>query len=203
MMTTNQDKTIYEIGCSQEFVPVVSFFHEVLDYNKDTGVFTWKERHRDLFENKHQWCSWNSRCAGKVAGSQLKKKNKTYLIFSVKGKRFYAHRVAWLMTHGKWPELEIDHINGDSTDNSISNLREVNRKQNCRNMKLYKTNKSGYAGVSWHERENKWRARVMFNGKEFFCGLYDDVKEAALVVNQKRKELGFHENHGLTLKGEA
>lgn len=181
---------------TDEYMPEALRFHKLLNYNSETGVFTWKERSHYEFKHKHQCVSWNNRCAGKVAGSVVSKKNKKYLVFSVDNKRVYAHRAAWLMEYGSFPSKEIDHINGDSTDNSIRNLRETSRGDNCRNMRRHRKSKSGITGVSLHKKTGKWRARVTFDGKEYFCGLYDDLDDAAKAVKEKRNEFGFHDNHG-------
>ena len=62
-----------------------------------------------------------------------KAKSNGYLVVSAGGKNYQAHRVIWLITHGRWPAGDIDHINGIKTDNRLANLRDVSHKTNARN----------------------------------------------------------------------
>ncbi|MGI0737931.1 HNH endonuclease, partial [Pseudomonas aeruginosa] len=108
--------------------------------------------------------------------------------------------IAWAIHYGEHPGEEIDHINGDSLDNSIANLRQVSHQENCKNVKLQAGSRSGYCGVSWHEETGKWRARVKINGKEQHIGLFDDPQEAAERIKTLRQALGFHSSHGSLLR---
>lgn len=60
-----------------------------------------------------------------------------YIRMYALGRRFYAHRLAWFYVTGRWPNEEIDHINGVRSDNRIKNLRCVSRKENCENSGLH------------------------------------------------------------------
>lgn len=59
-----------------------------------------------------------------------------YLIFKIKGKQYKAHRIAWLLNYGSFPETELDHINRNKLDNRIENLRECTRKEQCLNRNI-------------------------------------------------------------------
>lgn len=120
---------------------------ELLHYSPDTGVFTW--RHRMMKRNIP------SRRNGKTAGSITAL---GYIVIVLNYKHLYAHRLAWLYTHGYIPENEIDHINKTKTDNSISNLREVSRSCNAINTINQKNNTSGVKGVYWRKERKKWQA---------------------------------------------
>lgn len=185
-----------------EGLPPVDYLASILKCDASTGFLEWKERPEKSFENKAHWVSWSNRCAGQPAGTAVSKKNKKYIKVSIGKNSHYAHRVVWAMVYGAWPSDEIDHVNGDSEDNSISNLRIVDRKGNCQNQGLQSRSKSGYCGVNWHEQTGMWRARVKMDGKEYFLGLFSDPAEAAVIVQSKRLELGFHANHGKSLKTE-
>lgn len=184
-------------------LPPVSYLKSVLDYDEETGDFTWKPRIESDFSTKCQFVSWSNRFAGKKAGTIVTKKRKSYLKINLGGKNYYAHRIAYAILNDCWPENEIDHINGNSLDNSKTNLRQVTRKENCRNVSLIPNSTSGYCGVNWHEPSGKWRARVKIDGKENYIGLFDDPQEAAIRIKAIRDAVGFHKNHGQDLRTEA
>jgi len=94
------------------------------------------------------------------------------------GYLYYAHRVAWAITHGYWPQFDIDHINGVRTDNRLANLREATRQQNLANAKAYPNTVSGYKGVNFHAKTKKWVASIRVRGERFHLGLFSTPKEA-------------------------
>jgi hypothetical protein len=104
---------------------------------------------------------------------------------------FLAHRAAWLMAYGVWPENEIDHINGDRNDNSISNLRHVTRTKNARNTKLRCDNSSGLSGLS-KTSYGAWRVRISTN----HIGCYPTKNEAIAARAKYLSENGFTQRHG-------
>lgn len=92
----------------------------------------------------------------------------------ISGKRYMAHRLAWLYVYGVWPSKELDHINGIRDDNRIVNLREATRSENCRNRKKPVTNTSGLKGVTWHKAANKWAAQIKdYAQKHKHLGTFD------------------------------
>lgn len=101
-----------------------------------------------------------------------------------------AHRLAFLMAYGDWPENEVDHINGDRSDNSISNLRHATRSQNAKNIKLRVDNSSGAFGISRHQRG--WKVRI---GKEY-VGYYACFSRAIDARKAAEFENSYHANHG-------
>ncbi|NIX95336.1 HNH endonuclease [Pseudomonas fulva] len=120
-----------------------------------------------------------------------------YLRISVAGKTFKAHRLAWVITHGEWPAMEIDHINGDRADNRLANLRHCSRAENCRNGGLRRNNKSGVKGVSWSGRRKKWHVQVALNRKIYNGGMFSDIAEAEAAAVALRERLhGEFSNHG-------
>jgi hypothetical protein len=124
----------------------IDFLNEVLSYNPETGVLKWKK----TLSMRAQ--------SGSIAGSKM---SIGYIQIGINGIDYYAHRIAWFMTHGKWPENQIDHINLKRDDNRIKNLREANNVANGMNKnKRRKDNKSGHSGVHFDKSRNKWMVTV-------------------------------------------
>jgi len=90
---------------------------------------------------------------------------------------------------GDLPGFEIDHKDRDGLNNQRYNLRHATHAQNNANKPAQSNNNSGYKGVSWHRKARKWMAQLNVNGQHFYLGLHDTPKQAALVYNQKAKEL--------------
>ncbi len=97
----------------------------------------------------------------------------------IMGKRYYAHRLAWFYVHGEWPERDLDHEAGNTDDNRIEKIRPASYSQNGMNRKRRSNNRSGFKGVSWHEKKQKWVARIHVEGKQIFLGYFERVEEAA------------------------
>jgi hypothetical protein len=112
---------------------------------------------------------------GDVAGHNHSS-NRTYIC--IESKDYLAHRLAWLYTFGKWPENNLDHINGISTDNRIANLRECNQSENLQNIKPHKDNKLGLLGVTYVKKENNFKARIMIQGKRIQVGTFQTAELA-------------------------
>ena len=102
--------------------------------------------------------------AGEVAGYP---DGHGYLIVSVDTKRIHVHRVVYAMTRGRWPENEVDHIDGRKSNNSPANLRDVNRSQNMQNItKVRSDNQLGFKGVTRGSRDkSKFRFMIQTGGK--------------------------------------
>ena len=147
---------------------------EMLDYNLETGVFRWK-------------ISTNRRIKiGAIAGT---KNWNLYFIIPLNGKRYRAHRLAWMYVYGTWPVYDIDHINGNPSDNRFNNLRDVTTSHNTQNQtKPHKRNKCGLLGVSWHTVGKCWRARICTNGVQMLIGHFKTPEEAhQAYLGAKRK----------------
>lgn len=121
---------------------------------------------------------------GKKAGSYS---NTGYFNVVVNNVKYRLHRVIFMWHYGFLPK-EVDHINGDKLDNRIENLRAATKSQNLRNMKIKKTNTSGYKNVSWRKDINKWEVHLMAFGKNKFIGYFKDLELAGLVAQMAREK---------------
>ena len=148
----------------------------VLSYNKETGVFIWRES----MKNKQVK-------AGSPSGSVNKD---GYITISYRGVVEYAHRLAWLHEFGIVPEFEIDHKNGIRSDNRISNLREVTRSLNNENRDLNDgRGLSVSLGVYFSKQKMKWHARIFVNKRQIHLGFYDTEAEAASAYAKSKEKL--------------
>lgn len=163
----------------------------LLRYDPDTGKLFWLRRDQ---EAESKWKAWNAKFAGKEALYGLN--DMGYRQGSVLRHRYLAHRVIWVMVHGKWPDGEIDHINGDRSDNRLDNLREVTRSENSKNLKRPKNNKSGIVGVHWHKQTGTWKAVIYSSNKQFCLGYFKRKADAAKARADAESRHGFHNNHG-------
>jgi hypothetical protein len=172
---------------------------EFLDYNKDTGNIIYRERSLEWFKREPDYRTWNTKFKGKDAGFNSSTiENKVYRKISILDNTYMIHRVIWFYVYGVWPKNNIDHINGNSLDNKLINLRDVTQAENSRNSCFRKNNTSGVNGVSWSSPMKKWRARIKFKGKEYVLGYFESPKDAENILIKERKKLGFHNNHGRT-----
>lgn len=170
------------------------FVKEIFHYDPETGEIKYRARSLSLFDgNERIRNAWNSRCSGKIAGNIC---TKGYRFVHIFRERHKAHRIAWLYVHGKYPEHQIDHINGIRSDNRIVNLRAVTNADNAKNMSRNKRNKSGVTGVFWSSPRGRWMASICYNYKDEFLGSYKDFFEAVCARKSAANKYGFHENHG-------
>lgn len=135
---------------------------------------------------------WNTKNAGQPAGSPI---GAGYIEFGFGSHRMLAHRVIWKLMTGEDPQ-DVDHINGDPSDNRFANLRNVSHQDNGRNMKLSKASTSGCPGVYWDKRRSLWCARIHLNYRNKFLGQFKSFDEAVAARRAAEVEFGFHKNHG-------
>jgi hypothetical protein len=94
-----------------------------------------------------------------------------YRRLRVQGREYFAHHIVWLYHHGKLPK-EIDHIDGDPSNNRIENLRVATHAQNLANTKRRCDNTSGFKGVRLHKHSGLWNARIKAHGKVRSLGYF-------------------------------
>jgi hypothetical protein len=145
---------------------------QLLSYDPESGTF--------------RWLVTRSRGAkaGDIAGWRA---TNGYVKITIDGRHYYAHRIAWMFSHGEFPPSLLDHINGIKDDNRVSNLRLANKSQNSANSKRRATNVSGVKGISWVPSRGKWQARI----KHIHLGLFNSRKEALdAYVNSASEHFG-------------
>jgi hypothetical protein len=157
---------------------------ELLDYNPEDGEVRWKKR-----------VSLQA-VPGQLAGTI----SNGYREVKVYGKLYKCHRIAWLLTHGEWPDGEIDHIDHNKSNNRVENLRLVDRIQNCRNRSRNRddgkcSTKYGLFGVR-RLPSGKWRADIGGGGKLKILGVFDDYFDAVCARKSAEVALDYHDNHG-------
>ena len=114
-----------------------------------------------------------------------------YVYVTAKNRKILAHRLAWFLHYGVWPDGQIDHINRDRTDNAISNLRVVSPSENAQNTGIKRSNSSGFTGVV-QSCDGKWYAQIRAGGKRLWLGAYAEKESAAKAYAKARAELHTH-----------
>lgn len=158
-----------------------------VSYDPETGIFYRTDSSKT-----------NKRFAGKKAGALVKCNNASktkYVNIFINGKTVKAHRAAWLIFYGEEP-LHIDHIDGDGSNNKISNLRSVSHKENHKNMPLQSNSSTGISGVSFDNKRNVFEAYCFNNSKKKSLGRFCNIFEAACARKSWERGMNYHENHG-------
>lgn len=155
------------------------YLRAILDYDPETGQFRWKQR----FDVGN---AWNARMAGKVAGWVH---GDGYVGIGINGAIYQAHRLAWLWMTGKWPDDQVDHRDGNRSNNRFYNLRPATQAENCRNTRRPRNNTSGYKGVCFIKRTQRWRAQIRINRKRIYLGEFDAPEIAYQVYSRAACEL--------------
>lgn len=145
-----------------------------LSYNPETGEFK----------------RVGSFCGRGVQGQVVGTKNKDgYLRVKIDYKEYYLHRLAWLFVYGEIPKSQIDHINGNKSDNRICNLRIATNSQNSMNKPISAANTSGHKGVSFNRIAGLWQAYAQKDGKRYSGGYHKTVDAASAAAFELRGRL--------------
>lgn len=155
--------------------PTASEVRNLFLYNEETGDLIWRR-------NK------NRARAGQVAGYFDKKQYRDVMI---DGRNYKAHRLIWVLKTGEWPPDQIDHKDGNPSNNRWDNLRLATNQQNHANRRRNKNNTTGYRHVVYRKDRPKspWHARITVNGRDLYCGSFVTPEEAAARVQQVHKEI--------------
>ncbi len=147
---------------------------ELLSYHLETDHFTWKVSRGGTAR------------AGSVAGSP---NTSGHIQIKIDGKLYLAHRLVFLTITGRWPENELDHIDGNPANNRWANLREATRIENMQNQRVNTCNTSGVTGVGWHATTSKWRSRIHVNRKFVHLGYFTEFEDA--VAARRAAEMKY------------
>lgn len=139
---------------------------ELLRYDPKSGLFI-----RRVSRQKH--------CAGEVAGVL---NDQGYIVIKIEGRSYKAHRLAWFYMTGEWPKKDVDHRNRCRSDNRWRNLRDVSRTINVMNTGLLASNTSGFRGVTYLPRQNRWLAKC----RRQYLGVFRTAQEASAAYEAAR-----------------
>ena len=152
------------------------YVNEYLSYDKETG---------NLYQKKKRPKVKVGQLAGGITPYG-------YRFIQLNGRKYPAHHIVWMFETGAFPSQTLDHIDGNPLNNKFSNLREVTTKQNTENRGKQKNNKTGYKGVSFNNRLQKYVAQIQHNYQPIYIGIYQTAYEAHLAYEEKAKELFTH-----------
>jgi hypothetical protein len=138
---------------------------ELLDYAPETGLFLWRKPHGSVTAGHR---------AGTVGFGG-------YRVVSIDRRRYYCHRLAWLHMYGDHPRGRIDHINGDRSDDRITNLRDCSQRENMRNMRGHSS--SGFKGVYPSKNSSRWQASIFVDNAIVRLGTFATKEEAAAAYD--------------------
>ena len=153
----------------------IAMFHQYLDLDEASGRVFWKEKIS------------KKTVIGKEAGSN---KGIGYRGVQIHGRMYLSHRIIYAMVHGNCPG-EIDHINGNPSDNRPDNLRVVSRSQQNMNRVTQANNTSGHKGVYWFKPKGYWCARIKVDGRFKCLGYFRSIDDAAEAYR-----VGAEKHHG-------
>jgi len=147
---------------------------ELLSYDKDTGLFTWKVRRNGFVGS------------GSTAGTVG---TGGYIHIRIDNSPYMAHRLEWFYETNSWPKSKIDHINGLTSDNRISNLRECSHSENMQNTKTYKNNTTGLKGVYHCKRSGKFTSIITVDGVQNYLGAFESKELAHAAYTEAKAKL--------------
>ena len=147
---------------------------ELVSYDPETGVFVWLQDNGTKAK------------AGDIAG---RVDFYGYIKIHADGCSYSAHRLAWLYMTGQFPKMNVDHKNGDRSDNRIANLRDVPQQINCQNHRKQNGQKKELIGACFDKATGKFKAQIMHKGVNFHIGRVDTEELAHSAYVEKKREI--------------
>lgn len=145
----------------------------ILDYDKNTGIFTWTGKRKGTK-------------AGKIAGTIS---SDNYIQIQISGRLYRSHRLAWFYEYKKWPEGILDHIDRDTLNSAIDNLREASPSENQKNRGINRNSTTGVKGVSLNSKTGRYEAYIKIYGKKKHLGLFNSIEEASAAQLKAEAEI--------------
>ena len=165
-------------------LPSADLLREFFDYDPLTGLLTWRKRDLSHFVSQRLCNTWNRTFAGKPAGWT---NANGYLATKILTVSYLIQRIVWKIVTGDEPPEQIDHIDGNRTNNRFENLRGANALESARNRTVHKNNKLGLKGVT--KRGNTYISRMYNQGKDAYIGTFKTAEEASEAYERKSKEI--------------
>lgn len=180
----------------RKILPSQDYLQARLRYDAESGLLFWRPRQPSQFKNRSDHAAlwecrrWNTRFAGKKAGRvQHFKDHKPYYLISIDNTLYQASRVIYKMITGLEPE-NIDHVDCNTLNNRIENLRPATSHENCFNRGASGRSKLGVKGVHKLNREIRpYKAVIGYGGKLYFLGNWDTLEEAKAAYAKAAAEL--------------
>lgn len=133
------------------------------------------------------YCTKTGHLIRKSDNKVLNSTNRGYCVVKINKKQYLVHRLIWLYVYGKWPSCQIDHIDGNRSNNNINNLREVSIQGNGRNRIEHRN--GHLLGTTYRKDLKKWYSQIQIEKKKVFLGSYNTQQEAHKAYLEKLQEI--------------
>ena len=153
-------------------LPRVERLRELFSYDPVIGVLRWRVKCRQMMPGD---------IAGRIDANG-------YISIGVDRETYYAHRIIWCMQTGSDPVNDVEHRDTVKSNNAWLNLRPATISQNRANIGLTVANKSGFKGVCWNAKRQKWCASIGKDGKRYHLGYFDAIEDACAAYLAKARE---------------
>lgn len=168
-------------------MPEWEVLNDLLLCDFDTGKLFWRVRNVKYFQSEVRARQWNTRYSGREAFTYSDANG--YKCGNILDSRLLAHRVIWKMWNKTMPDMDIDHINGNKSDNRIDNLRLATCSENSWNAEKRSDNTSGYKGVSFDKSRGLWAAYINAYGKRKHLGRFRLIEDAHMAYEKASIEM--------------
>ncbi len=165
-------------------LPSPEVLRQLLRYEPETGKLFWLHRPSGMFQSAGRARAWNVRYAGMPAFTA--KDAHGYFVGNLKGVCAKAHRVIWALVSESWPTADVDHINGDRSDNRLINLRAATRGENLGNTRQT-VRQHHWRGIK--PADGRWVARISSGNKQVHIGMFGCPTAAAIAYDKAARQL--------------